>query len=190
MLGLPCRLVLVGVIQAVAGYGVPVAVCAPLMIAAGFEPLTAAAASLVGHAWAITFGSMASSFYTLTLSTKIPPEISGNWVGLTSSYPRCLLAGSCPYRGGAEGVKKGFPKIVVVGAAMGLCAVDCSQDRFSPGCCPSRIACRGRSYCNHVVSGIGTNGQSGPVLRRGGRQLRRAGKQDIHPWPWCLTTRS
>ncbi|MGI6662057.1 MAG: L-lactate permease [Bacillota bacterium] len=121
MLGLLVGWCLSGVIQAVAGYGVPVAVCAPLMIAAGFEPLTAAAASLVGHAWAITFGSMASSFYTLTLSTKIPPEISGNWVGLTFIIPTVLTGLAVAHIvEGREGVKKGFPKIVVVGAAMGL----------------------------------------------------------------------
>ncbi|MGI6666599.1 MAG: L-lactate permease [Bacillota bacterium] len=39
MLGLLVGWCLSGVIQAVAGYGVPVAVCAPLMIAAGFVAL-------------------------------------------------------------------------------------------------------------------------------------------------------
>lgn len=121
MLGLLVGWCLSGVIQAVAGYGVPVAVCAPLMIAAGFEPLTAAAASLVGHAWAITFGSMGSSFYTLTLSTKIPPEISGHWVGLTFVIPTVLTGLAVAHIvEGREGVKKGFAKIVVVGAVMGL----------------------------------------------------------------------
>lgn len=121
MLALLVGWCLSGVIQAVAGYGVPVAVCAPLMIAAGFEPLTAAAASLVGHAWAITFGSMASSFYTLTLSTKIPPEISGNWVGLTFVIPTVLTGLAVAHIvQGWEGVRKGFFKIAVVGAAMGI----------------------------------------------------------------------
>lgn len=121
MLGLLVGWCLSGVIQAVAGYGVPVAVCAPLMIAAGFEPLTAAAASLVGHAWAITFGSMGSSFYTLTLSTKIPPEVSGNWVGLTFIMPTVLTGLAVAHIvEGQKGVRKGFFRIVVVGALMGV----------------------------------------------------------------------
>ncbi|HHX29401.1 MAG TPA: L-lactate permease [Firmicutes bacterium] len=119
MLGLLVGWCLTGVIQAVAGYGVPVAVCAPLMIAAGFEPLTAAVASLVGHAWAISFGSMASSFYTLTLSTKIPPEITGHWVGLTFIVPTILTGMAVAHiLEGWEGVRKGFAKVVIVGAAM------------------------------------------------------------------------
>lgn len=120
MLGLLVAWCLTGVIQAVAGYGVPVAVCAPLMIAAGFEPVMAAAATLVGHAWAVTFGSMGSSYYTLTLSTKIPGEILGNWVGVTFIIPTILtgLAVAHIIEGWA-GVRRGFVRIVVAGSAMG-----------------------------------------------------------------------
>ncbi|MGE5578911.1 MAG: L-lactate permease [Bacillota bacterium] len=119
MLGLLVAWCLTGVIQAVAGYGVPVAVCAPLMIAAGFDPIVAAASTLVGHAWSITFGSMGSSFYTLTLSTKIAPETLGNWVGLTFAVPTILtgLAVAHIIEGWA-GVRKGFVKIILVGAVM------------------------------------------------------------------------
>lgn len=121
MLGLLVAWCLSGVIQAVAGYGVPVAVCAPLMIAAGFDPIMAAASTLVGHAWSITFGSMGSSYYTLLLSTKIAPEVLGNWVGLTFIIPTILtgLAVAHIIEGWA-GVKKGFAKIVLVGTAMGV----------------------------------------------------------------------
>ena len=120
MLGLLVAWCLTGVIQAVAGYGVPVAVCAPLMIAAGFDPIVAAASTLVGHAWAVTFGSMGGSYYTLTLSTKIAPDVLGNWVGLTFIIPTILtgLAVAHIIEGWA-GVKKGFVKIVLVGTAMG-----------------------------------------------------------------------
>jgi lactate permease len=121
MLGLLVGWCLSGVIQAVAGYGVPVAVCAPLMIAAGFEPLVAAAATLVGHAWSITFGSMGSSFYTLTLSTKIPPEVTGNWVGLTFIVPTILTGFAVAHIvEGWKGMRKGFVQILVVGTAMGM----------------------------------------------------------------------
>ncbi len=119
MLGLLVAWCLTAVIQAVAGYGVPVAVCAPLMIAAGFDPIVAAASTLVGHAWSITFGSMGSSFYTLTLSTKIAPETLGHWVGLTFAVPTILtgLAVAHIIEGWA-GVRKGFVRIILVGAVM------------------------------------------------------------------------
>ncbi len=120
MLGLLIGWCLSGVIQAVAGYGVPVAVCAPLMIAAGFEPITAAAAALVGHAWSITFGSMGSSFYTLGLSTKIAPEILGNWVGLTFIIPTIATGLAVAHVvDGWRGVRSGLFKITLVGSSMG-----------------------------------------------------------------------
>lgn len=120
MLGLLIGWCLSGVIQAVAGYGVPVAVCAPLMIAAGFEPVVAAAGALVGHAWSITFGSMGSSFYTLGLSTKIPAETLGHWVGLTFIIPTVLTGLAVAHiMDGLKGVRNGFPRILAVGTAMG-----------------------------------------------------------------------
>lgn len=120
MLGLLIGWCLSGVIQAVAGFGVPVAVCAPLMIAAGFEPVVAAAGALVGHAWSITFGSMGSSFYTLGLSTKIPAEILGHWVGLTFIIPTVLTGLAVAHIiDGWKGVRKGFFKILAVGTTMG-----------------------------------------------------------------------
>ena len=54
-----------GLIQGVSGFGVPVAVVAPLMILMGFSAPRAAAIALIGHCWATTFGSLGSSFYTL-----------------------------------------------------------------------------------------------------------------------------
>jgi len=120
MLGLLVAWCITGVIQAVAGFGVPVAVCAPLMIAAGFDPIVAAASTLVGHAWSITFGSMGSSFYTLTLSTKIAPEVLGNWVGLTFIIPTILTGLAVAHiLEGWSGVRKGFLRVTLVGLAMG-----------------------------------------------------------------------
>ncbi|MGI6644119.1 MAG: L-lactate permease [Bacillota bacterium] len=120
MLGLLMGWALSGVIQAVAGYGVPVAVCAPLMIAAGFDPLVAASATLVGHAWSITFGSMGSSYYTLNLSTKLPGDVLSHWVGLTFIVPTVLTGLAVAHiTHGFAGVRRGFAKILAAGLAMG-----------------------------------------------------------------------
>ena len=43
-----------GLIQGVAGFGLPIAVVAPFMVMIGFRPATAVAITLVGHAWAVT----------------------------------------------------------------------------------------------------------------------------------------
>lgn len=46
-------------LQGIAGFGVPVAVVAPLLLAIGVRPVMAVVIALVGHAWANMFGTLA-----------------------------------------------------------------------------------------------------------------------------------
>lgn len=48
--------------QGIAGFGTPVAVAAPLLVAIGVRPLYAVAITLIGHAWANMFGTIAVSW--------------------------------------------------------------------------------------------------------------------------------
>jgi len=52
-------------LQGIGGFGVPVAVAAPLLVSTGFTPIQALVMASIGHAWGVTFGSMASSFQSL-----------------------------------------------------------------------------------------------------------------------------
>ncbi len=52
-------------LQGVGGFGVPVAIVAPLMLALGFDAPTAVLLPAVGHTWAISFGSLGASFLAL-----------------------------------------------------------------------------------------------------------------------------
>jgi L-lactate permease len=107
--------------QGIAGFGVPVAVVAPIMLVMGFPPAVAAAACLVGHSWSISFGSMGSSYYTIQLVTKIPGEIIGPWMAVLFIIPilGTGLAVAHMYEGMA-GVKRGAPAIFVTTAVMGF----------------------------------------------------------------------
>ncbi len=121
MLGLLISWCLSGVIQAVAGFGVPVAVCSSLMMAAGYDPAISAVSSLVGHAWAVTFGSMGSSYYTLALATGIPAGTLSHWAGLTFVVPTIATGLAVAHIiEGRSGLRKGMVKVLVVGMAMGL----------------------------------------------------------------------
>ena len=62
-------------LQGVGGFGVPVAVIAPLLIGLGFSPLTSLVIPSVGHAWSITFGSLGSSFQALVAASGLRPEV-------------------------------------------------------------------------------------------------------------------
>jgi lactate permease len=46
-------------LQGIAGFGTPIAVVAPLLIAIGVRPIYAVALPLIGHAWANMFGTLA-----------------------------------------------------------------------------------------------------------------------------------
>lgn len=58
-------------LQGVGGFGVPVAVIAPLLIGLGFAPVTAVVIPSLGHSWAVTFGSLGSSFNALQAATGL-----------------------------------------------------------------------------------------------------------------------
>lgn len=64
-------------LQGASGFGVPAAVVAPLLVGLGLPAGQAVVIALVGHAWAVTFGSLASSFLALMAATGRPgPELA------------------------------------------------------------------------------------------------------------------
>lgn len=105
--------------QGIAGFGVPVAVVAPIMVVMGFPPAVAAATCLVGHSWSISFGSMGSSYYTIQLVTKIPGEIIGPWMAILFAVPILAtgLAVAHIY-GGFPALKKSVPAVVATSVIM------------------------------------------------------------------------
>lgn len=62
-------------LQGVGGFGVPVAVIAPILVGLGFTPLQAVVIPSLGHGWAVTFGSLGSSFIALMAATGLPAEV-------------------------------------------------------------------------------------------------------------------
>jgi lactate permease len=71
-------------LQGVAGYGVPIAVVAPLLVGLGFSPVTAVAVPAIGHSWSVTFGSMGASFQALM-------AVSGFGSGALAPWSATLL---------------------------------------------------------------------------------------------------
>ncbi|MDF2876211.1 MAG: glcA [Sporomusa sp.] len=105
--------------QGIAGFGVPVAVVAPIMLVMGFPPAIAAATCLVGHSWSISFGSMGSSYYTIQLVTKIPGEVIGPWMALLFAVPIYATGiAVCHIYGGFAAVKRGLPAVLITGTVM------------------------------------------------------------------------
>ena len=68
-------------IEGVAGFGLPIAIVAPMLVTLGVPPLIAVAAPAIGHAWAVTNGNMGLVIQALVSVTKIDartlaPDIS------------------------------------------------------------------------------------------------------------------
>jgi len=74
-------------LQGATGFGVPAAVVAPLMVGLGFTADIAVVLALLGHAWAVTFGSLGSSFLSLMAATGLPGEVLAT--------PSAALLGVC-----------------------------------------------------------------------------------------------
>ena len=106
-------------IQGMAGFGVPIVITAPILIALGFDKVKSLAAVLLGHSWAVTFGSMGAAFFIIQMITGIPPEDLGPpmWIFNTSAHFLTGL-GVCWLYGGAKGIKKGLAYVLPVSAIM------------------------------------------------------------------------
>ncbi len=106
-------------LQGAGGFGVPVAVTAPILIGLGFTPLSAVLIPSIGHGWAVTFGSLGSSFNALLSATKLDaPTLAPQaaiYLGLA-----CMLTGPMVAHAadGWKGVKRLLLPALVIGAVM------------------------------------------------------------------------
>ena len=108
-------------IQGVTGFGIPVAVATPLLVMMGFPVVRAAAIVLVGHGWAVTFGSMGSSYYTIQLVTGIPQQVLAPHMALLFALPTVATGMVVAHlESGMAGVKRSLPLVLVAGSAMSL----------------------------------------------------------------------
>jgi len=106
-------------LQGVSGFGVPVAVLGPLLVGLGFPPVAAVVIPSVGHSWAVTFGSLGSSFYALMAVTGRPGEELAPACAAMLGVA-CLLCGAGVLwaAGGSRALRRGLAPLAVVGLAM------------------------------------------------------------------------
>ncbi len=106
-------------LQGVAGYGVPIAVVAPLLVGMGFNPVTSVAVPAIAHSWSVTFGSMGASFQAMTTVTGLGWDYlaasSAGMLGLACYL--CGLAAMHVY-GGWKALAQSFPAVLIIGTVM------------------------------------------------------------------------
>lgn len=107
-------------LQGVGGFGVPVAVIAPLLVGLGFTPLTAVVIPSIGHGWAVTFGSMGSSFQSLVAATGLPDYLlsppAALFLGISGILVGWMVAHAA---GGWQALRRLFLPVLLLGAVMG-----------------------------------------------------------------------
>ena len=108
-------------LQGVGGFGVPIAIAAPLLVGLGLNPLAAVVIPSIGHAWAVTFGSLGSSFITLTGVTGLDGSYlaSETAIILGISALTCGLLAAYAYAGW-RGIQRGLPAVLIIGTTMAI----------------------------------------------------------------------
>jgi lactate permease len=108
-------------IEALAGFGTPVAVTSVMLMALGFRPLKAAVLALVANTAPVAFGAMATPIITLGKVTELSPDTLGAMVGrqtplLALFVPLALVA----IVDGRRGIRETWPAAVVCGVVFAL----------------------------------------------------------------------
>ena len=103
-------------LEALAGFGTPVAITAVMLIALGFQPMKAAAVALVANTAPVAFGAIAIPIVTLAEITGLPKEDLGAMVGrqtpLLALFVPLILVGMVD---GMRGIRQTWPAAVVGG---------------------------------------------------------------------------
>ncbi|WP_433240904.1 L-lactate permease [Streptosporangium sp. CA-135522] len=108
-------------IEALAGFGTPVAVTSVMLIALGFKPLKAAVVALTANTAPVAFGAMATPIITLGKVTGLPSDTLGAMVGrqtpiLAVFVPLALVV----IVDGLRGLRETWPAALVCGVVFAI----------------------------------------------------------------------
>src|SRR4051794_21696979 len=115
-------------LEALAGFGTPVAICGVMLIALGFQPLKAASIALVSNTAPVAFGAIAVPIVTLAQVSGLPQEDLGAMVGrqtpLLALVVPFILVGMVD---GRRGLREAWPAALVGGVAFAVGQYVCSN---------------------------------------------------------------
>ncbi|HXA88039.1 MAG TPA: L-lactate permease [Mycobacterium sp.] len=108
-------------LEALAGFGTPVAVTSVMLLALGFKPLKAAVLALVANTAPVAFGAMATPIITLAKVSGLSTDTLGAMVGrqtpiLAVFVPLALVA----IADGRRGLRETWPVALTGGVVFGL----------------------------------------------------------------------
>jgi lactate permease len=115
-------------LEALAGFGTPVAISAVMLIALGFKPIKAATLALVANTAPVAFGAIAVPITTLAEVSSLPKDDLGAMVGRQTPFLALIvpliLVGMVD---GRRGVRAVWPAALTGGVAFALGQFACSN---------------------------------------------------------------
>lgn len=108
--------VLTPFIQAIAGFGTPLAVVSPILLGLGVKPVYAVLLPIVGGAWANSFGSLGAPWFALTSVVDVPEPTQTLRVAALLVWIADLMAGLMIawLYGRTWALRRGLPAILII----------------------------------------------------------------------------
>ena len=117
-----------GLLEALAGFGTPVAISSVMLIALGFKPIKAATVALVANTAPVAFGAIAVPITTLAKVTGLPVEDLGGTVGRQTPILALLVPLALVFMvDGMRGVRQTWPAAIAGGVAFAIGQFVCSN---------------------------------------------------------------
>jgi lactate permease len=108
-------------LEALAGFGTPVAICSVMLIALGFNPLKAAAVALVADTVPVAFGAIGIPIVTLSQITGLDKGDLGSMVGRQTPLLAFIVPLILVYIvDGRRGVRQTWPAAMVAGSTFAV----------------------------------------------------------------------
>ncbi|WP_414839747.1 L-lactate permease [Carnobacterium sp. TMP28] len=117
--------IFISFLMGITGFGVPVAIGAPLLVGIGVAPIWAVFIPLIGHAWGNTFGTLGVAWDGLVVQTGIGdnPELllkTALWAALFIWIWNFISGlAICWFYGKIEALKKGLPAVILISLIQG-----------------------------------------------------------------------
>jgi lactate permease len=115
-------------LEALAGFGTPVAITSVMLIALGFRPVKAAVVALVANTAPVAFGALAVPITTLATVSALPEKTLASIVGRQTPLLALFVPMALVFiidRG--RGVRETWPATVTCGASFGIAQFACSN---------------------------------------------------------------
>lgn len=107
-------------LQGIAGFGVPIAMTAPMLIRHGMRPAMAISTCLIGYQWAVTFGSLGSSYFMAEAVARLdgPTATSFALRAALILGVNAVLSGVIVLRRAGGDWRRDLPVTILVGVLM------------------------------------------------------------------------